>query len=279
MPAAETASWHDAGLVVVGLRPEELAARETLPTPGIAARADLASATRSPWVFANGSRYLRQPTRQFAYDVARGQAASLAAAEAYAYGGDALLRVDGDDLEALGEMLAFLRQVPLKEAPAVADLGVVDDGSPLLGEVLNLLVRRNLLFRPVAEPSSEFRINVQLGTPKYPKADAADPSAFALKVRRELTDEERAVRVYGSEVVVCRVMADGQGARVHLLNYGGREIDGLRIRLRGDYPQGSALVPGLGRVALEELASVRGTTEFSLPRMGVYAVVDLSAGK
>jgi hypothetical protein len=74
-------------------------------------------------------------------------------------------------------------------------------------------------------------------------------------------------------------MADGQGARVHLLNYGGREIDGLRIRLRGDYPQGSALVPGLGRVALEELASGRGTTEFTLSRLGAYAVVDLAAGK
>src|SRR6185436_10058808 len=102
------------------------------------------------------------PTGQFAYDVARSQAASLAAAEAYAYGGDALLRIDVEGLEALGAMLAFLRQVPLKEAPALADLGVVDDGSPLLGEVLNLLVRRNLLFRLVAAPSAEFRVNVQL---------------------------------------------------------------------------------------------------------------------
>ena len=230
-------------------------------------------------MFANGSRYLRRPTGHFAYEVARGQAASLAAAEAYAYGGDALLTIDGDDLEAVGQMLAFLRDVTPSDAPALADLGVVDDGSPLLGEVLNLLVRRNLLFRLVAAPSSEFRINVQLGTPTYPRADAADPSAFALKVRRELTDEERTVRVYGSEVVVCRVTADGRGARVHLLNYGGREIDGLRIRLRGVYQEGAALGPGLGRVALQEFASVRGTTEFSLPRIGVYAVVDLAAGK
>ena len=260
------------------MTPEALAARERLPAPGFAARADLASATRSPWVFASGWRFLRNPKGRFSYDLPKGQAA-LAAAEAFAYGADAILKIDPADLEALGAMLAFLRQLPPLDAPAVADLGLVDDGSPEVGEVMNLLVRRNLLFRVVGMPSPSFAINVDLGTPEYPRKDAADPSAFALKIRRKLSDEQRAVRVYGSEVVVGRLMGDAGQARLHLLNYGGREILGLRVRVRGAYREGEVFVPGLGRVPLEDFVATEGATEFSLPPMHAYAVVDLKAGK
>ena len=58
-------------------------------------------------------------------------------------------------------------------------------------EALNLLVRRNLLFKIVPAPSAQYRVNVKLGTPEFPAEQAADPSAFALKVRRQLTDEQR----------------------------------------------------------------------------------------
>ena len=278
MPSAEAEAWRRAGFLVTALSPGDLAAREKLPTPGIAAQADLASATRSPWVSANGWRFLRSRAGKFSYDVPRGQA-TLAAAEAFAYGADALVKIDPADLEAFSGLLAFLRRLPVSEAPAVADFGVVDDGSPLLGEVLNLLVRRNLLFRVGDAPFPELRINVRLGTPQYPRKEAADPSAFALKIRHELGDERRAVRVYGSEVVVCRLTADARGARLHLLNYGGREIDGLRVRVRGHYAGGVVHVPGLGQAPLEDVATTEGATEFSLARMGVYAVVDLEAGK
>ena len=278
MPAAEAQAWRGAGFSVVALTPEDLASRERLPAPGIAARADLASATRSPWVFANGWRFLRNRAGRFSYDLPQGQAA-LAAAEAFAYGVDALLKIDPVDLESLGGMLAFLRQLPPSDATAVADLGVIDDGSPLMGEVMNLLVRRNLLFRVVEAPSPQFRINVELGTPEYPRKEAADPSALALRIRRELTDERRALRVYGSEVVICRLVGDAAQVRLHLLNYGGRGTSGLRIRLHGSYPRGTAFLPGLGPVPLEDLSAIEGATEFSLSRMDAYAVVDLEAGK
>lgn len=278
MPSAEAEAWNRAGFRVSALTPADLASREKVPAPGIAARADLASATRSPWVTANGWRFLRHRAGRFFYDVPRGQA-TLAAAEAFAYGADALMKIDPADLEAFAGLLAFLRRLPVSEAPAVADFGVVDDGSPLVGEVLNLLVRRNLLFRVGHAPFPEFPINVRLGSPGYPSREAADPSAFALKIRRELTDERRAIRVYGSEVVVCRLTADAGGARLQLLNYGGREIDGLRLRVRGAYARGVVHIPGLDRAPLEEVAATDGATEFSLARLGVYAVVDLDAGK
>jgi hypothetical protein len=276
--AAEAGAWREAGFVPVITSDADLARRETVSPPGIRARADRASATRSPWVFSNGWRYLRAPAGQFLYDVPAGKAA-LAAAEAFAYDVDAALKIDPTDLESLGAMLAFLAQVPPSPLPAAADLAVVDDGSATMGEVLNLLVRRNLLFRLVPSESPQFRVNLRLGSAEYPKAAAADPSALALRVRHQLTDEQRSLRLFGSEVVIGRLATDGARARLQLLNYGGRDLEGLRVRLRGTYPEGEALVAGAGRVALAERAVTDGATEFTVPRLGVYGVVDLPAVK
>src|SRR5262249_33675058 len=153
--------------------------------------------------------------------------------------------------------------LPQSDLPAVADFGVVDDGSAEIGEVMNLLVRRNLLFRVGPKPFTEFRINIRLGTPEYPRADAADPSAFALKVRRQLGDEQRSLRIYGSDTVVGRLTSDGTRARLHLINYAGREVEGMRIRVRGSFPKGDAYIPERGRVPLADHSVLEGATEFS----------------
>src|SRR5262249_58301596 len=129
---------------------------------------------------------------------------------------------------------------------------------------------RNVLLRLVHEPSAQYRVNVQLGTPDYPRESAADPSAFALKVRRQLTDQERTLRVFGTEIVIGRLTGDHTRARLHLLNYGGRDIEGVRIRLRGTYPEGEANVAGQGRLPLEERVVGQGGTELSLPRLVPY---------
>jgi hypothetical protein len=266
--------WRAAGVEVVAMNKAQLQAREKLLAPRVAGRADVASPTRRPWIDANGWRFVRHPAGKFYYDLPAGRAA-LAAAEAFAYGADAVLKIEQSDLEEVGRMLAFLRALPPNDLPAVADIGVVDDGSPLVGEVMNLLSRRNLLFRPSAPSSSQLRLNIRLGTKDFPQADAANPSDFALKVRRRLTDEQRTLRVYGSEVVIARLTGDGRRVRLHLLNYSGREIEGLRIRLRGSYAKGEAAVAGVGRAALEDHVVADGATEFSLARIRLYAVVDL----
>jgi hypothetical protein len=79
--------------------------------------------------------------------------------------------------------------------------------------------------------------------------------------------------------VIARLQGDASRLRLHLLNYGGREIEGLRIRLRGSHPEGEARVAGAGRLDLEERVFVDGATEFTLPRLGPYGVVDLPAVK
>jgi len=255
---------------------QDLAQREALPTPGTTVRAGLASPTRSPWIVANGWRFMRHPGTKYVYDVPAGKA-TLAAAEAFAYGADAALEIDPADVRPLGEMLRFLQALPPVDLPAVSDLAVVDDASAMTGEVMNLLARRNLLFQVVQAPSPRFRINIAIGSAEYPRQEASDPSTFALKIRRQLTDEERALRVYGSEVVICRLTADAGRARLHVINYGGREIEGLRIRLRGAYPEGEAYVAGAGRLPLEDQVVASGATEFSIPRLTTYAVIDLRA--
>jgi hypothetical protein len=253
----------------------DLSSRESLPSPGITARAGLASPTRSPWIVANGWRFTRNPGRKYIYDLAAGKAV-LAAAEAHAYGADAALKIDPSDAGPLGAMLTFLEGLPALDLPLIADLAVVDDGSAVTGEVMNLLARRNLLYLIVPAPSPRFQINIAVGSPQYPREEAADPSAFALKIRRQLTDDQRTLRVFGSETVICRLTGDDRQIRLHLINYGGRDIEGLRIRLRGSYANGASHVAGVGRMPLQDHVIESGSTEFSVPRLTTYAVVDLN---
>ena len=274
VPPGMVDTWKAAGFTVSALTDADLASRQALPVPGVTARAGLASPTRSPWIVASGWRIARRPGEKYAYTLPAGKA-GLAAAEAFAYGADAVLTVDPADLASLGAMMAFLDGLPPLDLPPVADLGVVDDRSEITGEVMNLLVRRNLLFEIVPASSSKHRVNVAVGTTAYPQQEAADPSAFAQKIRGQLTDEQRSLRVFGSEVVIGRLTSDGTRARLHLINYGGRDIEGLRIRVRGPYRGGQAYVAGTGRVDLVDQAVADGTIEFSLPRIGTYAVVDL----
>jgi hypothetical protein len=256
----------------------ELTSREALPTPGVTARAGLASPTRSPWIVANGWRMTRHPAAKYRYDVPAGKA-TLAAAEVLAYDADAVVKMDPADEAAVLALMKSLTERPPVDLPAIADIGVVDDDSAITGEVMNLLARRNLLYQVVKVPSARFRINIAVGSREYPTADAADPSAFALKIRRQLTDEQRSLRVYGSEVVIARLTGDGRRIRLHLINYGGREIEGLRVRVGGAYTTGHAWVAGAGRAPLVDHMVADGATEFSLPTFGTYAVIDLTAAR
>ncbi len=274
VPSADAETWRRAGFTAVPLAADDLAAREKLLPPGIVARANVASPTRTPWASANGWRVLRNPAGRYLYQLPAGTA-SLAAAEAFAYGADVVIDPDGADVGDLGKMLAFLSSLPPSDLPGVADVAVVDDGSPEVGEVMNLLVRRNVLFRAVRGPAPDAAVNIQLGTAAYPRIDAADPSAFALKVRRELTDDRRSLRIYGSETVIGRLTADKDRARVHLLNYSRRELEGLRIRVRGSYPHAQAYLPERGAITVADLAVADGFTEFTLPAIGSYVVIDL----
>ncbi len=273
VPAAKLASWNGSGLSPAPIDEAELAEREVLLVPGVTARAGLASPTRAPWVNTNGWRFLREPRGKFRYTLPAGRAA-LAGAEAAAFGVDAILEVDTFDLTPLGRMLRFIAGVPSVDLPPVADLGFVDDGSAEAGEAMNLLVRRNLLFAIVPPGDSRFDVTVRLGSAEYPREAAGDPSALALTIRHRLTDERRSLRIFGSEVVIGRLSADTARARVHLLNYGRRDIEDLRVRVRGTYASAKAYVAGDEAAVVSDFAAADDATEVTLRQLTEYAVID-----
>jgi hypothetical protein len=274
VPDDQTEAWRAAGFSIIPAGKLKLDQREKLLVPGIVRRANVASPTGRPWIDANGWRFLRKSVGKFYYELPPGKGA-LAAAEVFAYGGDAVLKIDRGDLEEVGKMLAFQRILPREVLPGVADIAVIDNGSPATGEVMNLLSRRNLLFRVVDVPSRQFPINIKLGTKEFPESAAADPSAFAQKIRRQLTDERRTLRIYGNEVVICRLTGDKSRLRLHLLNYSGREIEGMRVRLRGNYGVANVRAFGYGKIEPEEIVVAEGATEFTVTKMGTYGMVEL----
>ncbi len=201
VPAGQEKAWSDAGISVQAF---DAARAVKLPAPGVRYRMDVASATTVPWIDANGWRFQRKSGRQFLYEAPRGKA-SLSAAEAFAYGVDAVIHTDAQDLAGLGTILTFLKTIGQPAMSALANIGMVDDGSAQTGEVLNLLARRNLLFQIVPAPDPKYDLNIQIGSSEYPKSATADPSGFAAAVRQKLTDNKRLLRIFGTDVVLGRL--------------------------------------------------------------------------
>jgi len=261
VPSARAESWKSVSSIKADS--VELQGAVKLPTPSVNYRTDQASATRVPWLNSNGWRFLRQPSARFYYD-APGNAAALAAAEAFAFGANALIRTDAEGIKPLGEMLAYLANLPDFEGTPVADFGVIDDGSPVVGEVMNLLVRNNLLFKIVPSLDPQLNLTVLL------KAKEIDPriTVVVQQIRSDLTDEKRSVRIYGSAIVIARLTSAAEGVRVHLLNYAAtRPVQGIRVRILGRYPKHGA--------DLQDFTVDSNATEFTVPELKIYSAIDL----
>jgi len=266
VPAANAAAWRSAGFEAVPFTPGAPRC-EAAEAPRVELRMDVASATNAPWIDANGWRFERKAGDKWCYRTPAG-AAALAAAEAYAYGVDGVIQPAPTDLGDFARMVAFLRRIDRPPMEAMANIGVVDDGSDSSGEVLNLLARRNLLFRVVRSPDPKYEVNVE-------PREVEDPHEFAAEVRRKLGDERRWVRLYGSQVVIARLTGDGRRARLHVLNYSHRQVLGLRVRVRGSWRLAALEVFGKEKAAAADVVERDGGTEFTVAEMGPYAVADL----
>ena len=261
IPAARAEAWKGQCANVV-----DASALNKLPAPGVRYRMNEARASSAPWVDSNGARYARGINGKAIIAAADGKAA-LAAAEAHAFGADVLVTAGPKDWKTFGDMRQFLSTLPASNLPALANIGFQDDGSPDAVENMNLLLRRNLMFRVVAKPDPKLDVNV--------KPKSGDPNAFAYEVRQKLTDAKRILRLYGSEVVIARLTGDASRRRVALLNYGNRPVEGVRIRILGAWPKVTAHVFGQ-KVDPADVIVEDGATEFSLPLLPLYAVVELS---
>jgi hypothetical protein len=156
----------------------------------------------------------------------------------------------------------------------MANIGVIDDGSAETGELMNLLTRRNLLYRIVGAPDSKLDLNVRIAD--YPKTETGNPALVAQKIRAQLGDDKRLVRLYGSEVVIARLVGNGDRARLHLLNYSGRPVSGLRVRVRGNWARQEARGYGEPQLELRDVSADGDATEFTVPEMSTYVAVDLA---
>ena len=271
VPADQENAWKSQGFAAQAF---DAAKFVKIRAPGVEYKMNVAAATSLPWVDANGWRFARDGRHVYFYEVPWRKAV-LAAAEAYAYGVDAVVHADPRDVAAFGKMLVFLRSIDGLRLPVMANIGIIDDGSDEQGEVLNLMARRNLLFRVIPAPDPKYDLNVQIGTKDFPKAEASDPFAFATLVRQKLTDEKRLLRLYGSDVVLAHLTGNGEKLRAHLINYGGGKVEGLRVRVRGAYAHGALKAFGVSQAPLTDYNASESATEFTIPEMSVYAVVEL----
>jgi hypothetical protein len=261
IPATRAGEWK--GQCAEPVDPAKL---KRIPSPGVNYRINRASASSSPWVETNGARYARRFPEKALVNAGEGRAA-LAAAEAHVFGVDALINANPKDWAAFAAMHAFLSKLPADPLPNLANIGFIDDGTPAATENMKLMLRRNLLFRAVTKADPGLDLNV--------KSKPGDPSAFAYEVRQKLTDDKRLIRLYGSEVVVARLSGDNSRRRVSLLNYGARTVEGLRVRVLGNWPK--ITVHAFGEaVEAADIVHENGATEFSLPRVPVYTVVELA---
>jgi hypothetical protein len=256
-----------------------------VPSPGLRFVANVAQATTAPWIDSNAWRF-RRGARKAAYPKLPAGAAPLAAAEAFSFDVEAILTPDPADLDELGSMLKFLEANEAAPLPALANIGVVDGKSPAMDEILNLLSRRNLLYRVIQKPEKGFDLMVQLGAPDFPEAQAANPAEFAALVRAKLGDGRRLVRLYGTSTVIAHVTGDDKAARLFLLSYGGPRRQsagmqqGIRVRVLGRYqPRKAALYGAPAEAALQDVDHVKEpageVTEFTLPSFRTLAIIDL----
>ncbi len=280
VPAAQAEAWKGVAGMSVQRASSDLEGAIKLLVPSANNRVQEASASTAPWVVSNGWRFVRDPKGRFYYEVT-GKQSAVAAAEAFAYNSEALIHTDAAGLKPLAEMLRFLGTIPGEQPlPPVADIGYIDDGSPASGEVMNLLVRDNLLFKLVPAPDPKLKTNVKLGTPDYPLAEPPRTRQpwWRTWCASTLTDEKRSLRIYGSPVVVGRLTGSGGHLRLHLLNYAGanRKVDGIRVRVLGQYSQHKLWLADGAGVELQDFTADGEATEFTLPELKTYAVVDLS---
>lgn len=272
VPAANLEQWKNSGVDAVS--DADLKNYTKVPAPVMKMRADIGAATSIPWIDSNGWRFRRGLTRAFYATLPPGSG-PLAAAEAYAYGVDAVLAPDRADLAAVAAMLRFLQSAPQAQQTPLANIGVIDDGSPALAEVLNLLTRRNLLYRVVKNKDPKLDLIVELGSDQFPRASAANPSDFAARVREKLSDEKRLLRVYNTNTVIGYLTGDASHVRLHLLNYSRRPAKDVHIRIRGAYSKVRLRDSADARLQAMDVSNHRGGTEFRVPSLQTYTIVDL----
>ena len=235
-----------------------------------------ASATTVPWIDSNASRYMRGVKKAFYANLPAGSA-PLAAAEAFAYGVDAILEPAPEDKQALDAMLEFSRRMDAPRMPMLANIGIVDDGSPEMAEVLNLLSRRNLLYRVVTAPDPKLDLNIRIGSEQYPRDAVKNPNDFAARVRENSPMTSGLFACSIRTPFIVNLTGENSRARLHVLNYARRPVKDIRVRVLGEYKQVKLHEAADANMAAQDIVVADHGTEFTIPQIATYAVIDLES--
>jgi len=232
--------------------------------PGVRYRMNMASATSSPWVDSNLWRYLRNPQANYLCDT-KGKSVVTAMAEGFSTGVKLALQTAPEQKADFDKMHEFLRQIPDGPSQPWVNFTVSDDGSFQAGEVMNMLSRRSIGFR--VAPKGDYALTAKM-TNAYEAMQ---------EIREKLSDDRRVLRLFGSELTLAVAAREGNRVRLHLVNYGQRPVDHLRLRVQGRFRQQSIKTYLYGGVAakLMDFEAGKDFTEFTLETLGPYGVIDL----
>ena len=237
-----------------------------VPAPGVRYRMNMATATSAPWVDSNIWRYRRDPKASYLCDV-RQKSAPLAMAEGFMEGVKLSLQSSPEQKADYDAMLEFLKQIPEGAKTPWVNLTISDDGSPQAGEVLNLLSRRNIFYQVGSK--ADFALSSKI----------SNPYEHMQEIREKLGDDKRVLRLFGSELTLAELARDGKRIRLHLLNYGNRKVEDLRIRIQGRFRESDIklYVFNSPQPKLKDFVEDRGATEFTLDLLPLYAVLDFES--
>ena len=79
-----------------------------------------------------------------------------------------------------------------------------------------------------------------------------------------------------SNFVIARLLGNRERARIHILNYANRPVVGLRVRVLGTYAHQSVMAFERPDLKLQDATVENGATEFTVPEISIYAVIDLT---
>jgi len=276
------------------------------------------SATGEPWIDSNAwlILYHRAATDRpvlLSYDPPKSArlrpgSVELGVAEAAVFGGHFAIKLDERFRQGLAtaqpraaaEWRRVARQLEFAESPyfrgspagniavvVAAPEGAAPKNAELdrVGEVMNLLARRNLPFvvvpRKDASPATleKFAMVIAVGQPPLEvngpilveRKEVLDPSAFAAEMRK-LLGERRLYTLTNAETIITYPLRleDGRLA-LHLLNYAIDPVRDIRVRMAGKFSRAQLLAPGGDAPAALPIKD----GEFAIPELRISAVVVL----
>lgn len=273
-----------------------------------------AGASSGPWIDANGWLILYHRATSgrpalLAYDPPkdtrlRPGSVELGVAEAAAFGARFAIKFDDRFRRALGEaqpravaewkqverQLAFSETPVFRGSPA-ANIAVVADELEPVGEVLNLLARRNLPYvvlrrdRLSAESLTKYRLIIAIGQPPLSRAAPAlkargapplverkgvsEPEAFVTDIGKRMAGRRLYTLEHADTIISYPYTLDDGRLAVHLVNYAIDQLREVRLRVAGKFSRAELFLPE--RSDSQPLAIKAG--QVVIPDMNVSAVV------